>query len=181
MCSTASKTSEVHPVLLGKSVIRIPLSIFWPGTSSTNFYKATENPNGNSTKNQHLAHRIPGRYALDQSNNRRPEHGKGHIDFSLAATGVHNKSEKISTVGNPETRILEPGNRLSQHDSNFANGKSKKFNSEMLKLDVKSQANVVGNYKLDTFTLINSTSGDASILRYLQQQQVEYSNFLTTQ
>ena len=51
LCSTASKTSEVHPVLLGRSVIRIPVSMFWPGTSSTNFYKATENPNSDSTKN----------------------------------------------------------------------------------------------------------------------------------
>ena len=51
--------------------------------------------------------------------------------FSLTATRVHYKSEKISTVGNPETRIPGPGNRLSQHDSNFANGKSKNFNSEM--------------------------------------------------
>ena len=51
--------------------------------------------------------------------------------FSVTSTGVHNKSEKISTVGNPETRILGPGNRLSQHDSNSANGKSKTFNSEM--------------------------------------------------
>ena len=45
--STASKTSEVHPVLLRRSVIRIPVSMFWPGTRSTNFYKATENPNSN--------------------------------------------------------------------------------------------------------------------------------------
>ena len=104
---------------------------FWPGTSSTNFYKATENPNSDSTKNQHSDHHLTGRYALDESNNRRLEHGKGHIDFSLTATGVHHKSEKISTVGNPETRIPGPGNRLSQHDSNFANEKSKNFNSEM--------------------------------------------------
>ena len=135
LCSTASKTSEVHPVLLGRSVIRIPVSMFWPGTSSTNFYKATENPSSDSTKNQHSHHHLPGRYALDEPNNRRPEHGKGHIDFSLTATD--NKSEKSSTVGNPGTRILEPGNRLSQLDSNFANGKSKKFNSEMQKLDGK--------------------------------------------
>ena len=33
----------------------------------------------------------------------------------------------------------------------------------MQKLDGKSQTNVVGNYKLDKFTLLNSTSGDASI------------------
>ena len=46
--------------------------------------------------------------------------------------------KKINTVDNPGTRILGPGNRLSQHDSNFANGKSNKFNSEMQKLDGKS-------------------------------------------
>ena len=163
LCSTASKTSKVYPVLLRRSVIRIPVSMFWPRTRSTNFCKATENPNSNSTKNQHSDHHLPGRYALDEPNHRRPEHGKGHMDFSLTATGVHNKSEKISTVGNPETRILGPGNRLSQHDSNFANGKSKRFTSEMQKLDGKSQTNVVENFKLDRFPLLNSTSRNANI------------------
>ena len=43
-CSTASKTSEVHPVLLGRSVIRISMSIFWPGTSSKNFIKLLKIP-----------------------------------------------------------------------------------------------------------------------------------------
>ena len=114
------KNIEVHPVLLGRSVIRIPVSMFWPGNSSTNFYKATENPNSNSTKNQHSDHCLPGWYALDEPNNGRPERGEEHIDFSLTATGVHNKSDNISTVANPETRILEPGNRLSQHDSNLS-------------------------------------------------------------
>ena len=51
-----------------------------------NFYKATENPNSDSTKNQHADHRLPGRYALDKA------------------------------VDNPEIRVLGPGNRLSQHD-----------------------------------------------------------------
>ena len=54
------KIIEVHPVLLGRSVIRIPVSMFWPGNSSTNFYKATENPNSNFTKNQHSNHSLPG-------------------------------------------------------------------------------------------------------------------------
>ena len=102
LCPTALKTSEVHPVLLGRSVIQIPLSMFWPGTNSTNFYKATENRNSSSTKNQHSNHCLPKRYVLYEPNNRRPEHGKAHIDFSLAAIGVHNKSGKISTVTNPE-------------------------------------------------------------------------------
>ena len=114
-------------------------------------------------KNQHLHHCLPGRYGLDEPSHRRLELGKGHIDFSLTAVGVHNRSEKTSTVGNPEIRILGAGNGLSQHDSNFANAKSKSFNSEMQKFDGKSQTNVVRNYKLDRFTELNSTSCDTSI------------------
>ena len=94
LCSTASKTSEVHLVLLERSVIRIPVSMFRPGTSFTNFHKATKNPKSNCTNNQHSDHPLPRQYALDEPNNRRPEHGKEHIHFSLTATGVHNKSEK---------------------------------------------------------------------------------------
>ena len=88
---------------------------------------------------------------------------QGHIGSSLTTTGVHNKTEKISPVGNSETSILRPGNRLSQHDSNFANGKSKKCDSEKKKLDRKSQTNVVKNYNLDRFNLLNSTSSNTSI------------------
>ena len=87
---------------VGKVIIQIPLSMFWRGSNSTNFYKATENHNSSSTKNQHSNHSLPKRYVLYEPNNRRPEHGKAHNDFSLAAIGVHNKSGKISTVTNPE-------------------------------------------------------------------------------
>ena len=86
-----------------KNIVSTSVSMFWPGASSKKFYKATENPSSKSMKNQHSDHRLPGRYAFDVPNNRTPEHGKGHIDFSLTATGVHNKSEKISNNGNPET------------------------------------------------------------------------------
>ena len=100
LSSTASKLSEVHPVFLGRSVRRIPLSMFRPGTSSTNFFNTTENRNSNSKQNQHPNHRQPRRYTLDEPNKRRPEHSKGHIGFSLTEIEVHNKSEEISTVGN---------------------------------------------------------------------------------
>ena len=137
--------------------------MFWPGTSSTNFYKTTVNSNINSPKNKHSDHRLHGRYALDEPNSRRPEHGKGHIDFFLTAIGVHNKSEKISTVSNPGTGTLGLRNRLSQQGSNFGNWKSKTFNSEILKFDEKFQTNVVENYKLYRFTFLNSTSCNTGI------------------
>ena len=77
---------------VGGSVIKIPLSMFQRETSSTNFYKPSENPISDSKKNRHLDHRKRGRYALHDPNNRRHEHGKGHINFSLASIGVHNNS-----------------------------------------------------------------------------------------
>ena len=76
LCSTALKTLEVHSVFSGMLVIRFPVSMFWPGTSPTNFYKATENPSSNYTKNQHSVNRLHGQYALDDPNNKRTEHGK---------------------------------------------------------------------------------------------------------
>ena len=43
-------------------------------------------------KNQYSNHCLLGRYVFDEPNNRKSEHGKGHIDFSLSLIGVHNKS-----------------------------------------------------------------------------------------
>ena len=37
---------------------------FWRGTSSSNFYKAIEDPKSGSTKNQYLNHCLSGRYVL---------------------------------------------------------------------------------------------------------------------
>ena len=93
LCSSSSKSLEVYPVLLGRSIIQIPLSMFWPGTSSMHVFKATENPNSNSKKNQYSHHRRPRRYALDEPNNRRAKQNREHIDFLLTEIGGHNKSE----------------------------------------------------------------------------------------
>ena len=107
LCSIASKTSEIHPVLLRRLVIRIPVSMFWPGTDSTNFYKATENSNSNSTKNQHSDHRLPGRYALDGPNNRRLNMTRDTLIFLLQQLGfiinlkksVLSATQKIEFLG----------------------------------------------------------------------------------
>ena len=49
---------------------------FWPGPSFSNVYKATEDLKSDSTKNPaKLSKNYPGRYALNQPNSRRSEHG----------------------------------------------------------------------------------------------------------
>ena len=48
-------------------------------------------------KNQHSDRRLTGRYALDDSDYRRPKYGKRHIDFSLTA---------IRLIINPKKSVL---------------------------------------------------------------------------
>ena len=129
LCSTASKILEVHSVLLGRSVIRNPLSVFRPGTRSTNCCKATENPNNNSSW----------RYALDEPKIGGLNMARDTFIFSLTAIRIHNKSEKISTVDNAETRILGLGNRLTQHDSSFGNGKFHSINKTITQTDASQK------------------------------------------
>lgn len=68
-CSPSLKTSEVHQFSVGKLIMSIPLSIFWPESSFSNFYYATEDPKSDSTKNQLSNHGLSGQYALNQPNN----------------------------------------------------------------------------------------------------------------
>ena len=92
-CVPLHRNHRKYISFVGKSVIQIPLSMFWPGTTSMHVFKATENPNSNSKKNQYSHHRRPRRYVLDEPNNRRAKQDREHIDFSLTEIGGHNKSE----------------------------------------------------------------------------------------
>ena len=81
--------------------------------------------------------------------------------FSLTAVRVHNKFES-----KPEIGIFGIINRLSYHKFNPTNEKSENFDSEIEKFDQKSQTNLVGSNKLDSFTLLISPGCDTSIFTY---------------
>ena len=74
LCSPSLKTSEVHPFFVAKVNYTFLLSMFWPGASSSDFYKVTKDLNINPTKNQHLHHHLSRGDALDEPNNGRSEH-----------------------------------------------------------------------------------------------------------
>ena len=105
--SSSSKTSEIYPFLVGSSIIQIPLSMFWTGTSSSNFYKASKYPNSSSKKNQHSDYHLSGPYALDDPNNRRSECGKGYIDFLLQQLRFIINLKKSEVFANQISEFLE--------------------------------------------------------------------------
>ena len=105
--SSSSKTSEIHPLLVGSSIIQIPLSMFWTQTSSSNFYKASKYPNSSSKKNQHSDYHLSGPYALDDPNNRRSECGKGYIDFLLQQLRFIINLKKSEVFANQISEFLE--------------------------------------------------------------------------
>ena len=163
------------PGFNGGSVIQIPLSMFRRETSSTKLCKPNENHISDFMKNRHLDHRKPVRYALHERNNTRPDHSKGHINFYVNPLGfiINLKISALPATQKLEFLGLEIGSVnvdlwfmiLSQCSwpSLFANENSRKFNSEIQKFDRKSQTKNMGNYKLDRFIFLNSTSCDTSI------------------
>jgi len=45
LCPPTPISEEIHSVSMGGSTLRIRMSLFWTGASSTNFHKALENSN----------------------------------------------------------------------------------------------------------------------------------------
>ena len=101
--STASKTSEVHPVLMEGHTYKF-FCLFRRETSSTNLYKPSENPISDFMKNRHVDHRKPVRYVLHEPNNTRPKHSKGHINFYVNPLGFIINLKKSAL---PATQKLE--------------------------------------------------------------------------
>ena len=86
--------------------------------------------------------------------------------FSLTAVRVHNKFEKVRTFLKPDIGIFGTINRLSHHNFNPTNGKSENSDSDMERFDQKPRTNLVGNNKLDSFTLLISPGCDAGTFTY---------------
>lgn len=105
--SSLSKTSEIYPFLVGSSIIQIPLSMFWTGTSSSNFYKASKYPNSSSKINQHSDYHLSGLYALDDPNNKRSECVKRYIDFLLQQFRFIINLKKSELFSNQISEFLE--------------------------------------------------------------------------
>ena len=68
---------------MGPKFIRIPLLMFWPGLSPSNFHKTSEDSNCLIKEDQCKKNNIFGRHASDGANVERNFAGKGNIDFSV--------------------------------------------------------------------------------------------------
>ena len=68
---------------MGRKFIRIPLLMFWPGSSPSDFHKTSEVSNCLIKEDQYKKKNIFGRHASDGANVERNFAGKGNIDFSV--------------------------------------------------------------------------------------------------
>ena len=72
---------------MGREFIRIPLFMFCPGSSPTDFHKTSEGPNCLIKEDQYKNNNIFGRYAGNGLNVERNFASKGNIDFLLQNIG----------------------------------------------------------------------------------------------
>ena len=159
LCSFAYEPSKIS---MGRKHLRVHVSIFWFGSSISDFYKIIKDSHcsfeADSNQNNHLS----GRHVADESDYKRSKSSQGHIDFSVAESRLCNKSAEICAGALAKDRVSRSGNRLGENDINIATGKSKQIEIEMSKAYFKTLNDIMGSNQPFRFYLLNSTGSATS-------------------
>ena len=106
----------------GSETLRVLVSMFWSGSSTSDFYKIIKNSHCgfevDSNQNNHLS----GRHVVHESYYKRSRNSQGYIDFSIAESRLCNKSAEICSGALAKDRVSRSGNRLSENDINTTTG-----------------------------------------------------------
>ena len=91
---------------LVRKLVRVPLSLLWFGTSTTNILKIAKSTNDNLTQDKHQNNNLLRRHATDWSLFRRDSHEPRHSNFPSATSRVCHKLEKICVDTSAGNRVL---------------------------------------------------------------------------
>ena len=91
---------------MGRNFIRIPLLIFWPGSSPSDFHKTSEDSNCLIKEDQCKNKNISGRHAINGPNVERNFGSKIDIDFSLQNLGFVVNIKKLQLTPVKELELL---------------------------------------------------------------------------
>ena len=155
--SFVQESSKISSTSMEGKHLRVLVSIFWSGSSTSDFYKIIKDSHcgfeANSNQNNHLS----GQHVADESDYKRSRNSQRYIDFSIAEFRLCNKSAEICSGAVAKDRVSRSGNRLSENDINTTTGKSKKIETEMPKAYFKPQNDTMGSDQPFRFFLLNST------------------------
>ena len=160
--SFAQESSKISAISMEQKHLRVLVSVFWSGSSTSDFYKIIKDSHcsfeADSSQNNHLF----GRHVADESDCKQSRNSQGYIDFSIAESRLCDKSAEICSGAFAKDRVSRTGNRLAENDYNTTIGKSKKIETEMSKAHFKPQNHITGSYQPFRFSLLNSTGSATS-------------------
>ena len=114
--STTQRFKEASSIPMGRESVRVFMFLFWPCSRPKKNYKSDERTFINFEKIDSSLYNLSGRYAFDIKNHGRNDNSREQYNPSFEASGVLNKSKKISYGTNSENRVLRPNIKFTRHN-----------------------------------------------------------------
>ena len=158
-----------------RQFIRIPLLMFWPGSSPFDFHKTSEGPSCLIKDDQRKNNNIFGRHASNGPNTERNFATKGGIDFSVTKFRFCDKYKKAATNTSEGNRVFGVSDKVSKHDVSLTQEKVLDIQNKYMQLIVSPKTTIMELTKLLeklSFTAQAVLPGRIQC-RYLQQQKIQ--------
>ena len=121
--TSRQKLKKIYSFSMGKKLTRIPLLMFWPGFSPSDFHKTSEGPNCLIKQDQCKNNNFFGRHAANGPNVERKFASKRDIDFSITKFRFCDKYKKVPTNTSDGNRVFGVSDKFSKHDVSLNPGK----------------------------------------------------------
>ena len=131
-CTHPQQLQKICEISLVRQSIRVPVLMFWPGSSPKDFFKIAKNTNCNFEENQCSSNNFSRQYITDGENASGNVNESRHIYFSITESRFCNQSEKICVTTNSSVRIFGNANKHNQHVSISNKRKIRESDSKML-------------------------------------------------
>ena len=126
--TSRQKLKKMYSFSMERKLIQIPLPMFWPVTSPSDFHKTSENPNC-LIKEDQRNNNIFKRHASNGSNVERNFTSKGDLDFCVTKFRFCDKFEKGTTDISVENRVFGVSDNFNKHDVSLTSGYPKQMHA----------------------------------------------------
>ena len=155
--SFVQESSKISSTSMEGKHLRVLVSIFWSGSSTSDFYKIIKDSHcgfeANSNQNNHLS----GQHVADESDYKRSRNSQRYIDFSIAEFRLCNKSAEICSGAVAKDRVSRSGIDSVRMTLTLPQEKVKKLRLKCQKLISNPRNDTMGSDQPFRFFLLNST------------------------
>ena len=124
LCSNKCSVTEVSEVSVERKFIRIPVSLFWTGASTSYFHEIIKNSDSHFEANKHQSNYFSRRHAVHGTHRGRIGPSQGHNYIPIATPRLCDKPEEIRINTSSSDRISGYFSQLNNNDNFTSSGKN---------------------------------------------------------